>query len=249
MRYKLKNYSFLLIFFISITSAFAQPEGDIEAPLQQQNLNTEEETKTKIGIKFTLGNHRFLGNAFDDPKILYGFGAGIYNVVHLNPKKTINLHWELDFSFRGSKFNELNDTSYSKISLAYMEIPVMASFQILNTKKKQPLLMLLGLQAGLLFRSSINKAYGKFGEVKTDLPFKRMDFMQVVGFRKEIGSGMSLQLAAKMGLINIWTNKFYERSQNPDPPNTNEDYRDLTPAFKDGTHEVKNFSVELSFLF
>lgn len=248
MRYKLKTIV-LSIFLLQVIVGFAQPEGEVEAPLQQQNLNTEEQTKTKLGVKFTLGFNTFTGNAFDNKRVLFGFGAGVYNIIQLNKAKTVNLHWELDFSFRGSKFGKLNDTSYSKISLAYLELPVMASFQILNTKKKQPLHLLLGVQGGVLFRSSIDKAYGKFGEVKTDLPFKRFDIMQMTGFRKEIGSGMSLQLMAKMGLLNIWTNKFYERATNPNPANTNVDYRDLTPMFKDGTHEVKNLSFELSFLF
>ncbi len=248
MRYKIKTV-LLSIFLLQVVVGFAQPEGEVEAPLQQQNLNTEETTKTKIGVKFTLGSNTFLGNAFDNKRQLFGFGAGVYNIVHLNKAKTVNIQWELDFSFRGSRFGRLNDTSYSKISLAYMEIPVMASFQILNTPKKQPLHLLLGVQGGVLFRSSIDKAYGKFGEVKTNLPFRRYDIMQMTGFRKDIGSGMSLQIMAKMGLLNIWTNTFYERATNPDPENTNVDYRDLTPMFKDGTHEVKNFSLEFSFLF
>jgi len=246
MRYNIKPI-LLSLFMLQIMTGFAQPE--VEAPLQQQNIDTEEQTKTKLGVKFTLGNHIFVGNAFDDEKLKFGFGAGIYNIVHLNKAKTVNIHWELNCTFRGSKFGKLNDTSYSKISLAYLELPVMASFQILNTPKKQPLHLLAGIQAGVLFRSSINKSYGKFGEVKTDLPFKRFDFMPVIGVRKDIGSGMSVQLAAKSSLLNIWTNKFYERANNPNPESQNVDYRDLTPAFRDGTHQVKNYSLELSFLF
>ncbi len=246
MRYNIKPI-LLSLFMLQIMTGFAQPE--VEAPLQQQNIDTEEQTKTKLGVKFTLGNHIFVGNAFDNEKVAFGFGAGVYNIVHLNKPKTINLHWELNCNFKGSKFGKLNDTSYSKISLAYMELPVMASFQILNTKKKQPMHLLVGIQTGLLFRSSINKSYGKFGEVKTNLPFKRFDFSPVLGVRKEIGSGMSLQLAAKVSVQNIWTNTFYERSVDQTPEDDNVDYRDLTPAFRDGTHQVKNYSLELSFMF
>lgn len=246
MRYNIKPI-LLSLFMLQIMTGFAQPE--VEAPLQQQNVDTEEQTKTKLGVKFTMGNHIFVGNAFDNEKVKYGFGAGVYNIVHLNKAKTVNLHWELNFTFRGSRFGKINDTSYSKISLAYTELPVMASFQILNTKKKQPLHLLVGMQAGVLFRSSVNKSYGVYGEVKTNLPFKRFDFMPVLGFRKEIGSGMSVQVAAKASLMNIWTNTFYERSQNPNPASQNEDYRDLTPAFRDGTHQVKNYSLEFSFMF
>lgn len=241
----------LTLLFFYATAVVAQPDVDPNTPLQQQNLNTAENTKTKLGVKFTMGLHKFRGTAFDDPRLMYGFGMGFYNIIHLNKSKSLNLHWEFDFSFKGSKFNKPNDTSYSKISLSYMELPVYLSVKLLDTKKKLPLHALIGGQFGVLFRSTINKAYGKFGEVKTNLPFKPFDFMPVVGVRKEIGSGMSLQFCAKMGLINIWTNKFYERRVNPDPDpgQKNYDYSDLTPGFKDGTHTVKNLSFELSLLF
>lgn len=248
MPYKLRYILFCLL-CLSIFDLKAQDDPDPNAPLQQQNINTDEQLKTKLGVKFTIGNHTFRGTAFENPKLTYGFGGGIYNIVALNKKKTFNLHWELNLNFKGSKFGQLNDTSYSKISLAYLELPVMASIQIANTPKKQPLHLLVGFQAGLLFRSSINKAYGKFGEVKTNLPFKPFDYAPVIGLRKDIGSGMSIQLMVKPGIFDIWTNKFYERSNNPDPPNTNVDYWDLTPKFKDGSYSVKNFSVEFSFLF
>ncbi|MFM6982931.1 MAG: hypothetical protein ACKOXF_02280, partial [Chitinophagaceae bacterium] len=80
-------------------TGFAQPE--VEAPLQQQNIDTEEQTKTKLGVKFTLGNHLFVGNAFDNEKLLFGFGAGVYNIIGLNKAKTVNLHYEVNFTFRG----------------------------------------------------------------------------------------------------------------------------------------------------
>ena len=108
--------------------------------------------------------------------------------------------------------------------------------------------LLLGGQFGYLFRSSINKSYGKFGEVKTDLPFKKIDLAPAIGIRKEIGNGMSFQLCAKLGMRNIYTSVFKERTDNPSSV-SNYDYRDLTPRFKDGTHSVRNMSIELSFMF
>ena len=108
--------------------------------------------------------------------------------------------------------------------------------------------LLLGGQFGYLFRSSINKSYGKFGEVKTDLPFKKIDLAPAIGIRKEIGNGMSFQLCAKLGMRNIYTSVFKERTDNPSSV-SNYDYRDLTPRFKDGTHSVRNMSIELSFVF
>ncbi len=228
----------------------AQTEEEVEAPLQQQNLNTEESTKTKLGVKFTMGGHTFFGNAFDNARPLYGFGAGIYNVIHLDKAKTLNIHWELNLTFKGSKFAKPNDTSYSKISLAYIELPVYFSVELFKTPKNLPMHLLMGGQFGYLFRSSINKAYGKFGEVKTDLPFKRIDLAPALGFRKEIGNGMSVQLVGKLGMLNIYSNVFKERSDPSypeDPANYN--YKDITPAFKDGTHSARNFSIELSFLF
>ena len=244
------KYLLLIVLFCSI-GAYAQPDdGEVDAPLQQQNLNTAENLKTKLGVKFTMGGHTFLGDAFDNPKLLYGFGAGMYNIIHLNEKKTTHLQWELNINFKGSKFAKPNDTSYSKISLAYLELPVYFSIQLFNPKSNQPLHLLLGGQFGYLFRSTINKSYGKFGEVKTNLPFKTIDISPAIGIRKEIGNGMAIQLCGKMGLNNIYTNTFYERSQpSYTPVNNNDDYRDLTPTLKDGTHKTRNFSLEFSFLF
>ncbi len=245
MRFKLKHIALLLLLHITVLQAQPEPE----APLQQQNVDTEENTKTKLGVKFTMGLSTFRGNAFDNEKPKYGFGAGIYNIVHLNTTKTLNLHWELDFTFKGSRFNKVNDTSYSKISLSYMELPVYFSIQIANTPKKQPLHLLMGAQFGYLFRSSINKLYGKYSAVKTDLPFNRIDLSPALGLRKDIGSGMSLQLCFKLGLLNMYNGKFRDRTLNPDLNNPNYDYRDIAPAFKDGTHEARNISAEFSFLF
>ena len=238
----------LLIFCLWNLALFAQPEGEIEAPLQQQNVNTDENLKTKLGVKFTMGGHSFLGTAFEDARPLYGFGAGIYNIIDLNKSKDLKLQWEVNLSFKGSKFAKPNDTSFSKISLAYIEVPVYFSIELFNTPSKQPLYLLMGGQFGYLFRSSINKSYGKFGEVKTDLPFRKIDLAPAIGIRKDIGNGMSFQLCGKLGMRNIYSNVFIERTQNP-PAEANYDYRDLTPHFKDGTHSVRNFSIELSFMF
>jgi len=245
MPFKLKHI--VIICLLTITGLQAQPE--VEAPLQQQNVDTEEKTKTKIGVKFTMGLSTFRGDAFDQPKLKYGFGAGIYNIVHLNPQKTMNLHWEIDFTFKGSKFSKLNDTSFSKISLSYMELPVYFSIQIANTPKNQPLHLLMGAQFGYLFRSSLNKAFGKYSAVKTDLPFNRIDLSPALGVRKDIGSGISMQLCFKLGLLNIYNGRFKERVDNPDLNNQNYDYRDITPALKDGTHKAWNMGAEFSLLF
>ncbi|MDP2174925.1 MAG: hypothetical protein Q8K70_03335 [Bacteroidota bacterium] len=243
---KIKIYSLLLL-FISI-NGYAQIDGEIETPLQQQNVDTEENTKTKLGIKFTMGGHTFRGDAFDNEKPKYGFGIGIYNIVHLNKKKTQNFHWEFNFTFKGSKFATPNDTSFSRISLSYIELPVYYSIA-LNPKNKKPIHLLTGMQFSYMFRNSINKSYGKWGTVKSDLPFLRHDFAPAIGIRKELGSGISLQFTGKLGLVNIYTNTFKERTDNPDPDEQNYDYSDIYPRFKDGTHKAKNVSFELSLFF
>lgn len=237
-----------MIFTCTAIAGFAQDPLP-ESPLQQQNVDTDANLKTKLGIKLTLGMHTFRGDAFDNAKLKYGFGMGFYNIIKLNKSQSLNLHWEFNFSFKGSKFNKVNDTSFSKISLSYIELPVMLSVRLFNTPKKKPLHLLAGGQFGVLFISSIDKTFGRYQDVKTDLPFKKTDVMPVLGLRKEIGSGMSLQFCAKYGLRNIWTNKFYERTVNPDLNNQNYDYRDIVPNFKDGSHSVRNVSFELSLMF
>ena len=127
----------LPLLLMSFSALFAQEE--IEAPLQQQNIDTEEKTKTKLGIKFTMGAHTFRGDAFDNTIPKYGFGVGVYNIIDLNKKKTKQLQWELNFTIKGSKFKKITDTTststYSAISLSYIELPVMYSYRITQKNK------------------------------------------------------------------------------------------------------------------
>lgn len=238
MRFKLIILMFLLL---SKWNLKAQDEPPIESPLQQQNIDTDEKLKTKLGVKFTVGSHTFRGNAFDKSKLLYGFGAGAYQIIDLDKKKNLQLQWELNLTFKGSKFGKPSDTSntyFSKISLSYAEIPVY--FGIKLNKSKQPYYMLLGGQFGWLFKSSLTQGLGQYGEVlHNNLPFRRIDFSPAIGFRKEIGSGISMQFSTKYGLTNIYTGKFI----------TNPAYIDVFPQFKDGTFNAHNLSFEFAVLF
>ena len=239
----------LSLLLMSFSALFAQEE--IEAPLQQQNIDTEEKTKTKLGIKFTLGAHTFRGDAFDNTIPKYGFGVGVYNIIDLNKKKTKQLQWELNFTIKGSKFKKITDTStstYSAISLSYIELPVMYSYKIAQ-KNKNGLYLLTGAQFSYLFRSNINESFGRFGNYKNDLPFSRIDVAPVLGVRKNISNGMAFQLTVKPGLINNYTSIFKERVDKPDPDNENYNYSKIYPRFKDGTHQNRNFSIELSLMF
>jgi hypothetical protein len=239
----------LSLLLMSFSALFAQEL--IEAPLQQQNIDTEEKTKTKLGIKFTLGAHTFRGDAFDNTIPKYGFGVGVYNIIDLNKKKTKQLQWELNFTIKGSKFKKITDTStstYSAISLSYIELPVMYAYKIAQ-KNKNGLYLLTGAQFSYLFRSNINESFGRFGNYKTDLPFSRIDAAPVLGLRKNIPNGMAFQLTVKPGLINNYTSIFKERVDKPDPDNENYNYSSIYPRFKDGTHQNRNFSIELSLMF
>mgnify|MGYP000400861033 CR=1 FL=1 len=237
----------ICLFFTGIGGLYAQPEPD--APLQQQNVDTEEKMKSELGVKINLGVSTFTGNAFDNARLKRGFGAGIYNVINLNKPKTVNLQWELNFTMKGSKFGKVNDTSYSDISVFYVEVPAYFSVQVLNTKKQLPMHLLIGAQFGYMFRSSIDKRYGKYGSVKTNLPFNRIDLAPSVGIRKKIGTAMSLQFSVKPGLLNIYNGRFKDRVDRPDPDDPNYDYRDIVPTFKDGTHKAWNIHAELSVMF
>lgn len=236
----------LSLLLMSFSALIAQEE--IEAPLQQQNIDTEEKTKTKLGIKFTLGAHTFRGNAFDNKVPRYGFGVGVYNIIDLNKKKTKQLQWEINFTLKGSKFNNFTDTTFSKISLSYIELPIMYAYQFAQSNKNGYFL-LTGAQVSYLFRNNINESFGRYGSYKNDLPFSKFDVAPVIGIRKNIPKGMAFQLTVKPGLINNYTSVFKERSDNPNPDDENYNYSTIYPRFKDGTHQNRNFSIELSLMF
>lgn len=240
MLYKLITI-FCLIFTLNI-KAQVEDAPPIEAPLQQQNVDTDIKTKTKLGIKFNLGFHKFRGTEFNNEKLTFGFGIGFYHIIDLNKKKTIKLHYELNANYKGSKFGKTNDTSFSKISLLYGELPVYLSIQIANTPKKQPLHLLIGGQFGVLFKATITKGFGQLAAVKYDnLPFKSIDVMPVVGFRKDIGSGMSLQVISKFGLMNINSTKLTSGTAGTR-------YPDIVPAMT-GKGTIYNYTFEVGLMF
>lgn len=240
MRYKLG----ILILLLTLGfTAKAQVEDPIEAPLQQQNVDTEEKLKTLLGVKCTLGGHTFQGSAFEHNIPMFGFGVGMFNVINLNKKKMVKLQWELNLTNKGSKFSRTGDTGYSKIAVSYAELPVMLSFQL--NKDKNPFHVLIGAQFSYMFKSSISQGLGQYGEVKhNNLPFKKGDVSAILGLRKELGSGISMQLSGKYGLTNIYTHGF-----DPDIANPDWIYKDVYPRFKDGTNSARHFSIELGFLF
>lgn len=212
----------------------------IESPLQQQNINTLENIKTKLGVKFSMGLHTFRGDAFDNEKLMFGFGTGMYHIIDLNKKKSVKIHYEFNLSFKGSKFSKPNDTSFSKISLSYCELPVFFDFKL--NKNKKPTYLLIGGQIGFMFKNSITQGFGQYGEVKANgLPFKKFDYCHAFGFRKELGNGISTQITLKYGIVNIYSDRF-----NPD---VNDQYKGIYPKFKDGTHSAKNISFEWAFMF
>lgn len=246
MNKQIKNIA-LLIFIQIISFSLRAQVDEIIAPMQQQNIDVEENTKTKVGVKFGMGFHKFRGDAFDNEKLKFGTSVGFYNLIPLNKKKTNFLHYEVNFTLKGSNFGKTNDTSFSRISTSYFELPVMFSARL--TKNKLPLSLLVGGQFAVMFRNSVNKSYGRTGTVKNDLPFNRFDFGPIIGFKQEIGSGMALQLTSKIGFNNIYTQTFKDRTDNPDLDNPNKDYSDLFPTFKDGTHKAYNISFELAIMF
>jgi len=234
---------FIILFLTFHLSIRAQVETHtIDAPLQQQNVDTDEKTKTKLGIKFNLGWHTFLGTEFNNTKHTFGFGAGMYQIINLNKKKSLQFHWEFNANYKGSKFGKTNDTSFSKISLLYGEIPCFMSIRIANNAKKQPLFLIVGGQFGVLFKATISKGFGELAEVKYDnLPLRKIDFMPAIGLRKDIGSGMSLQTTTKLGLININSSRLTSGT-----PGTR--YPDIVPRMS-GKGTIFNFSFDIALLF
>ncbi len=247
MRYRL----YILILVLSASFHLkAQEEPPIEAPLQQQNIDTDEKLKTKLGVKFTMGGHTFKGDAFDNSIPVFGFGAGMYNIIDLTKNRRLKLQWELNLTFKGSKFGKPKDTAgisksayatyYSKMSLSYAELPVYLSIQL--SKSKTPLHLLVGGQVGFLFKSSVIQGLGQYGEVlHNGLPFKKYDFSAGIGLRQDLGSGICVQFTTKYGLTNIYSNKF--------DPSVTPYYQDVFPRFKDGNHQAHNLSFEFAFLF
>ncbi len=230
----------LLIFTLNVNAQVEEPP--IEAPLQQQNVDTDIKSKTQLGVKFNLGFHRFTGTEFNNTKLKFGFGVGFYHIIDLNKKKTLKLHYELNANSKGSKFGKVNDTGFSKMSLLYGELPVFLEIKLSNTPKKQPLYLLVGGQFGVMFAATVSRGFGQVSPVKySNLPFKKIDVMQAIGIRKDIGSGMSLQFLFKRGIYNINSSSLTSGT-----PGTR--YPDLVPAMT-GKGTIYNYTFEIGLMF
>ncbi len=236
---KIKIVLLFLILFLRINLE-AQPE--IESPLNQQNIDTEQKMKHKLGIKFSLGTHWFTGTEFNSiggrPKL--GVGVGLFQFINLDKNKNKQLQWEVCFNQKGSRFDfNTNDTSFSNISITYLEVPVLFAYKVF---KKENVFLLAGAQANMNVKSSIKQGFGKFGDIKVNkLPLKQFDFQAQFGIRKTLSYYVSIQLVYKKGLYNINTSKFTSGI-------INSTYPDIVPALT-GRGTIMNNSIELSFLF
>lgn len=181
----------------------------------------------------SFATHRLL-----NPKLTYGLHVGAYYRWQISPR--IHNQIELAASFRGSRFDNLDSNGYSRISLFYLDMPVL--FHISLDKKKQNNLV-IGYQASYLIRGQIfvgRDVLASFSQV----PFKKWDHLFVGGYHFNFDR-VGLNILLKYGIRNI-NNGF----ANFDPPGSisNQRIQDIRPSLMN-VGDIRNYSIEFGISF
>lgn len=120
---------------------------------------------------------------------MVGFTGGVFADYHLT--KSFFLSADLLYSAQGSRYNSDN-----KLTLSYLNIPVLVNFNIFGN-----LAVKAGLQPGFLLGSSIRDNGDK--ESSTE-PFHTVDLTIPVGLSYEFPMGLILDARYGIGATNIW---------------------------------------------
>ena len=185
----------------------------------------ESTSDNKIGIKTSINLSTIRGTELENPRLKFGYTAGAYYQHFLNKKW--NLYTEFVGNFKGSNFkNDIDE--YRRISLFYVDIPLMLMYHLDDEKKQS---VLLGPYASYLGLSSLYVGSQRKAEL-SNIALKPMDF-GVAGYYHLNGKFTTLQVGVKFGLYNI---------------NNGINFDDIKPETgKNGT--ISNVGIEIGMLF
>ncbi len=179
----------------------------------------------KIGIKTSINLSQLRGSELQNPSIKFGYTAGAYYQFTIN--ENLFLHSEFLGNFQGSNFDNADD-EYSRISLFYLDFPVLLGFNLDEDKKHQVYLGPYGSYLGL----SSMFIGGKRKAEQNDLDLLPFDYGGALYYQLN-GKFMAFQIGVKAGMLDI-NNGINFANINP-------------PTGNNGS--IQNISLELGMLF
>ncbi|MBC7426248.1 MAG: PorT family protein [Bacteroidia bacterium] len=237
-KYLILQTAFIMLLLLSPSLVQAQDE----APMQQENIDTDEKTKTDLGLKIGFGFSTLSGTGLENPRPYFGYAIAMYQRFHLNKKKSFAFQYEIAARFKGANFAN-GDSGYSKLSLFYIEMPLLASIK-LNKSERLPSYILFGIQPGLLVKSTLAISESRKTPSYFDLPLANFDIAPVIAFQFALANRVGVQFGFKYGLRNVATNNF-----NSGNPKFNlKDQPRIVPFINPGVN-VRNISFEMGFVF
>lgn len=225
----------LLLLLLSVaTNVFAQDEptsDEFENPVPDPPNR-----KFKVGVRGGFAFSTFNPDVFSNPTFAFGITGGatarwkLGKVRDAEPENyKFGIETQANFIYRGSTFDNL-DGQYSRISLFYIDVPVLA---LMKLDKKGNVKLLGGIQGSYLANSSIFIKPDTFRDT-TELSLKPFALAAVGGIEYRVGV-VGIQFFIKQGITDI-----------NDGMNAIT-YPKLLPVLRNGS--IKNFTCELTFSF
>jgi hypothetical protein len=168
----------------------------------------DEYSKTDVGLRMGFGANTIFGNAMQRQRPSFGFTGAISHRIPFDDRRSpISLYHELGATFQGSRFSHDPQSSYEKMSLVYLEMPIGILYDFVKDYK-QTKAFYIGIEPAYLYNATV---FAKDAHVasylsddigKGDFQISRFDLRASVGvfFKKGVIGMMPL---IKFGLLDI----------------------------------------------
>lgn len=168
----------------------------------------DEYSKTDVGLRMGFGANTIFGNAMQRQRPSFGFTGAISHRIPFDDRRSaFSLYHELGATFQGSRYSHEPQSSYEKISLVYIEMPIGILYDFVKDYKQTKALY-LAFEPAYLYNATV---FSKDAHVasylvddigKGDFQISRFDLRFCIGgfFKKGIIGFMPL---VKFGLLDI----------------------------------------------
>ncbi len=157
----------------------------------------DENPKIHLGVKagFSLSNLQSteLNNKSARPAMV----VGLYGNYILNKKVTFQL--EMNGILKGANFHFSQASSLQRLSLFYLDLPILLNY---STKKTSKIIPFSGILPSIILRKDAYKTQEAVPQ-PVDLDLKKYDFAFSAGVLFKINTSVGLQLQVNYGIINI----------------------------------------------
>jgi hypothetical protein len=203
----LKRLSLLFVLFLVPSLTFAQNDGN-------SGLDFDDNPNLHLGVKAGVGFSNIVSSELSTSRVRPGMAVGLYGNYLI--KKKILIQLEMNGNLRGAKFKFDKAASLNRLSLFYLDVPLIVHYKI---NKNAKLLPFAGGQASLIFRKDAYKSDEQVPQ-PANIDIKKYDLALTAGILYQMHPKVGLQLQLNFGMLNInnrLTLPFYPYLGNGDP--------------------------------